>query len=64
MQTTTIGWIGLGNMGIPMAQQLIKAGYPLTVYNRNKDKETRLVASGANSTKSPGELIAKTDIVF
>jgi 3-hydroxyisobutyrate dehydrogenase len=35
MSTTKIGWIGLGKMGIPMSQQLIKVGYPVTVYNRN-----------------------------
>ena len=38
MNTKNIGWIGLGNMGIPMSQQLIKAGYPVTVYNRSKEK--------------------------
>ncbi|MDB4902672.1 MAG: 6-phosphogluconate dehydrogenase, partial [Mucilaginibacter sp.] len=32
MNTTKIGWIGLGKMGIPMSQSLIKAGYPVTVY--------------------------------
>ena len=34
-----IGWIGLGNMGIPMAGQLIKAGYNVTVYNRSTEEE-------------------------
>ena len=33
-----IGWIGLGKMGIPMASNLVKAGYPVTVYNRTKKK--------------------------
>ncbi len=64
MHLTKIGWIGLGNMGIPMSQQLIKAGYPLTVYNRNKEKETELIGLGANTVNSPGELLAQTDIVF
>jgi 3-hydroxyisobutyrate dehydrogenase len=34
-----IGWIGLGNMGNPMSQRLIKAGYEVQVYNRTKEKE-------------------------
>lgn len=64
MSTITIGWIGLGKMGIPMSQHLIKAGYPLTVYNRNTDKEDALKALGAATAASPGELIEKTDVVF
>ncbi len=59
-----IGWIGLGNMGIPMAEQLIKAGYAVTVYNRNKEKEVALKDMGANIALSPAELIEKTAIVF
>jgi 3-hydroxyisobutyrate dehydrogenase len=64
MNTKKIGWIGLGNMGIPMSQQLIKAGYPVTVYNRSKEKETSLKAMGAAIASSPNELIQQTDIVF
>lgn len=64
MNTTTIGWIGLGNMGIPMAQRLIKAGYPVTVYNRNRVKESPLKTAGAATADTPAALIAKTDIVF
>lgn len=61
---TTIGWIGLGNMGIPMAQRLIKAGYPVTVYNRNHSKEASLKTAGAAAADTPAAVIAKTDIVF
>ena len=64
MNTKNIGWIGLGNMGIPMSQQLIKAGYPVTVYNRSKEKEASLKAMGAAIASSPNELIQQTDIVF
>jgi len=64
MSTKKIGWIGLGTMGIPMSQQLIKAGYPVTVYNRSKEKEESLKASGAATAPSPKELIEQTDIVF
>jgi 3-hydroxyisobutyrate dehydrogenase len=64
MNTKKIGWIGLGNMGIPMSQQLIKAGYPVTVYNRSKEKEASLKATGVAIASSPNELIQQTDIVF
>jgi 3-hydroxyisobutyrate dehydrogenase len=64
MNTTKIGWIGLGNMGIPMSQQLVKAGYPVTVYNRSKGKEEALKAMGTGAAASPQELIQVSDIVF
>lgn len=60
METLQLGWIGLGNMGIPMAQQLTGAGYPVTVYNRSKGK----TVEGAATADSPAELIAKVDVVF
>ncbi|RFZ83308.1 NAD(P)-dependent oxidoreductase [Mucilaginibacter terrenus] len=63
MSTTHIGWIGLGLMGIPMSQQLLKAGYPVTVYNRNKDKEAALKEQGAQTASTPAELIQQTDVV-
>jgi 3-hydroxyisobutyrate dehydrogenase len=64
MNTTTIGWIGLGNMGTPMSQRLITAGHPVTVYNRNKEKETTLKAAGATTAATPAELISKTTVIF
>ncbi|MBB6235604.1 3-hydroxyisobutyrate dehydrogenase [Pedobacter sp. AK013] len=64
MNTTKIGWIGLGNMGIPMAEQLIKAGYTVMVYNRSKDKEVALKEMGASIAKTPNELIVTTDVVI
>jgi 3-hydroxyisobutyrate dehydrogenase len=64
MNTTKIGWIGLGKMGAPMSQSLIKAGFPVTVYNRNKEKEESLQASGANVASTPAALIQQSDIVF
>src|SRR5258706_15950883 len=63
MNTTKIGWIGLGRMGIPMSQQLIKAGYAVTVYNRSKEKEEALKARGARAASSPAELIKQSDVI-
>lgn len=64
MNTTRIGWIGLGNMGIPMAQQLLKAGYPLTVYNRNPEKAKLLQQAGAAIASTPSELTRQSDVIF
>ncbi|HEY9049348.1 MAG TPA: NAD(P)-dependent oxidoreductase [Ohtaekwangia sp.] len=64
MSTIKIGWIGLGRMGIPMAQQLIKAGFPVTVYNRNKAKESALQSTGAKAAATPAEVLQQSDIVI
>ncbi len=64
MQNLKIGWIGLGKMGIPMAEQLINAGYALSVYNRSKDKEDSLKARGVEVASTPSSLLAKCDLVF
>jgi 3-hydroxyisobutyrate dehydrogenase len=64
MNTLKIGWIGLGNMGNPMVQNLLKAGYNITVYNRSKDKESALINLGASSATSPEELLNTCDVVI
>jgi len=60
----TIGWIGLGNMGIPMATNLVKAGYDLTVYNRTAAKTESLQALGAKAATSARELVESVDVVI
>ncbi|MEO6521622.1 MAG: NAD(P)-dependent oxidoreductase [Mucilaginibacter sp.] len=57
-----IGFIGLGNMGTPMAQNLIKAGYHLQVYNRTISKADELDQSAITKCKTPAE--AATDVEF
>lgn len=64
MNTLKIGWIGLGNMGNPMVQNLLKAGFPVTVYNRSKDKEVPLIALGASTAENPQELMVICDVVI
>ncbi len=59
-----IGWIGLGAMGIPMALNLLKAGYNLTVYNRTKEKEKKLTTQGALPSESPGSVMESNEIVI
>lgn len=58
-----IGFIGLGIMGKPMARNLLKAGYPLTVYNRSNGPVEELVAAGAVAAASPQAVAAYADIV-
>ena len=60
----TIGWIGLGNMGTPMAHNLLKAGYKLNFYRRDNTKTSPLIAEGATPIEDLIDFIAKTDIIF
>ena len=53
----TIGFIGLGNMGQPMANNLLKAGYTLIVYNRTLSKAEALMAKGARLAHKPDEAV-------
>ncbi|RZL45148.1 MAG: NAD(P)-dependent oxidoreductase [Pedobacter sp.] len=59
-----IGFIGLGKMGIPMAQNLIKAGYQLSVYNRSEAKAEKLIAEGAVLVHSPLAVLQQSEIVI
>jgi 3-hydroxyisobutyrate dehydrogenase len=58
-----MGFIGLGIMGKPMARNLLKAGYPLTVYNRSDGPVEELVAAGAVAAASPQAVAAEADII-
>jgi 3-hydroxyisobutyrate dehydrogenase len=59
-----IGWIGTGVMGASMAGHLLKAGYPLTVHNRTREKARALLDAGALWADSPRELARDSDMVF
>ncbi len=59
-----LGWIGLGNMGLPMAKNLEKAQFPLSVYNRSVDKTTSFKETGTTVAKSLAALVADSDIIF
>lgn len=60
----TIAFIGLGNMGSPMALNLAKAGYPLTVYDVVPEAVAKLAEAGATPAASIAEAVAKTDVVI
>ncbi|WP_018131654.1 NAD(P)-dependent oxidoreductase [Effusibacillus pohliae] len=60
----TIGFIGTGVMGKSMASHLLKAGYPLLVYNRTRSKAEELVEMGAKWEQSVANLAAQADVVI
>ena len=60
----TIGFIGLGIMGRPMAKNLLKAGYPLVVHSRSQPPVDELVQAGAKKATSSREVAAQSDIVI
>ncbi|MCB0180469.1 MAG: NAD(P)-dependent oxidoreductase [Anaerolineae bacterium] len=64
MTQQKIGFIGLGRMGHPMALNLIRAGYPVTVYNRTKDKTAPLAEAGASVAGSPGEAAQSSEVII
>jgi 3-hydroxyisobutyrate dehydrogenase-like beta-hydroxyacid dehydrogenase len=59
----TIGFIGLGNLGLPMATNLLNAGYSLWVYNRTASKAESLVAQGAHLVTRPVDAVTTGGIV-
>jgi 2-hydroxy-3-oxopropionate reductase len=59
-----VGFIGLGLMGKPMARNLMRAGYLLTVHNRSRGPVDELVAEGAVAAASPEEVAAQVEVVI
>jgi len=60
---TRVGFIGLGIMGMSMARNILKAGYPLAVHNRSPEKVRMLVGEGATDGGSPAGVAACSDII-
>ncbi len=60
----SVGFIGLGLMGRPMAANLLKAGFPLTVWNRTASRAEALAAQGARVAASPAEAAASADVLI
>ena len=59
-----IGFIGLGNMGLPMAHNLISSGYNLTVYDKDLERARSLLECGAVLAESPADVITSGCIVI
>src|SRR6202451_3137476 len=60
----TVGLIGLGLMGKPMGRNLLKAGFPLVVWNRTAARAEELVRDGAKLTAHPRETAAAADVLI
>lgn len=61
---TKIGFIGLGIMGQGMANNLLRAGFPLTVWNRTRNRMADLVAAGAQAGNSPADVASQSEITI
>lgn len=61
--TQTIGWVGIGRMGYPMAERLVKAGYEVRVWNRTRAKAEPLAELGATLADGLDDLAA-VDVLF
>lgn len=59
-----VGLIGLGLMGKPMGHNLLKAGFPLVVWNRTKERADDLVREGAKWAGSPRDVAAQSDVLI
>ena len=64
MSSIKVGFIGLGNMGMPTARSLVKRGLPVTVYDVRKEVVEEIVALGAKSAGSCREVAAVSDVVI
>lgn len=62
--TGAIGFIGLGIMGKPMAANLLRAGYALTVHNRSREAVDQLVQEGATPAHSPAEVARSSELII
>src|SRR5260221_11495031 len=59
-----LGFLGLGAMGSRLARRLLKAGYPLTVYDRTQEKTQPLDQMGPRAAATPAEVAATGTVVF
>ena len=63
MAKHSLGWIGMGRMGYPMAERLLKAGHSVAIWNRTRAKAEPLAKKGGRIVDQPSQL-AGQDIVF
>lgn len=63
MSNPTIGFIGLGIMGKPMARNLLKAGYALVVHNRSRGAVAALVKDGAREAMNSQEIAERSEVI-
>ena len=64
MQSSRIGFIGMGLMGVPMSRRLQRAGFDVSVWNRSPDKSKPLASEGVRVCEHLHELISSSDILM
>ncbi len=64
MANVKVGWIGTGVMGRSMCGHLLRAGYPVTLYTRSRDKAQALLDAGASWQGCPREVAERSDVIF
>lgn len=62
MDAPVVAVVGLGNMGLPIAERILDGGFPLAVFNRTADKATPLVERGAKVLHSPADALREAEI--
>jgi 3-hydroxyisobutyrate dehydrogenase-like beta-hydroxyacid dehydrogenase len=63
VNVATVGFAGIGRMGLAMARNVLRAGFPLVVWNRTADRSTPLVDEGATAVAEPAALAAADAVV-
>ncbi len=61
---TNVSLLGLGIMGSGVARNILKAGFPLTVYNRTKEKAASILEAGAHWADSPADAAKDADVII
>ncbi len=64
MSSIRVGFIGLGDIGLPMAKSLAKKGLPLTIYARRKEVVEEMKSLGATAASSCREVAAASDVLI
>src|SRR5580692_504781 len=64
MSLATLGFVGVGRMGTPMAERLLAAGYAVVVYDKSNEAMSRLVGKGAQSAPSARAVADRCEIVL
>jgi 3-hydroxyisobutyrate dehydrogenase len=59
----TLGFIGLGDMGLPMTRRLLAAGNRVVIWNRSQTKLDSLIAEGAIPADSPADVMLQADLI-
>ncbi len=62
-QAPVFGFIGLGDMGLPMARRLLATGHPVVAWNRSPGKVQTLVAEGAEAAATPADVMARANLI-